>query len=439
MHVHMRLHARATRKAQPHCLIAAMWRRLVATALALTAWRADEALAKEGVCGAHRQDCPRCNASLSKWSHCKLDAEHSFAGGTTAFLKSQDCPVGMAVFVSSTCTGKYDSIEMADVLMRAPVDAGDEEARDFAAQVLRAASRSLLAMPEETVVRGAEIGVKAASQQSMCLEVFLSSSACSLCIQHEGFAAKVHLEVRRQVNCTVADWMNGQCDCAGAVTRPRLLGLMYSYAHDMLLMSSLNFHMLPDPTAANLFLVCKLEGSASFQPPGVQWADFLATSSGQSTRGLLPGSDSSEIVQKVQSFFGAIFQGAKRADPTSVSSMAEFCISRFDGDLEKGLDLCMQKVWSEQQKMSDEELRDFKRFVSSEIFFEQFDALSARLTSLTDELADVSARLTSVTDELADVKRELAYTKNGGTRFPSSFSLAVHILSGLSRCSVSEF
>ncbi|CAE7726827.1 unnamed protein product, partial [Symbiodinium necroappetens] len=106
------------------CLIAAMWRRLVATALALTAWRADEALAKEGVCGAHRQDCPRCNASLSKWSHCKLDAEHSFAGGTTAFLKSQDCPVGMAVFVSSTRTGKYNSTEMADVLMRAPVDAG---------------------------------------------------------------------------------------------------------------------------------------------------------------------------------------------------------------------------------------------------------------------------------------------------------------------------
>ena len=323
---------------------------------------------------------------------------------------------------------------MADVLMRALVDVGDEEARDFAAQVLRAASRSvlaMLAMPEEKVVRGAEIGVKAASEQSMCLGVFPSSSACSLCIEHD-------LEVRRQVNCTVADWMNGQCDCAGAVTRPRLLGLMYSYAHDMLLMSSLDFHM-PDPTAANLFLVCKLEGSASFQPPGVQWADFLATSSGQSTRGLLPGSDSSEIVQKVQSFFGAIFQGAKRADLTSVSSMAEFCISRFDGDLEKGLDLCMQKVWSEQQKISDEELRDFKRFVSSEIFFEQFDALSARLTSVTDELADVSARLTSVTDELADVKRELAYTKNGGTRFPSSFSLAVHILSGLSRCSVSEF
>ncbi|OLP74908.1 hypothetical protein AK812_SmicGene45411, partial [Symbiodinium microadriaticum] len=370
-----------------------MWRRLVATALALTARRADEALEKEGVCGAHGQDCPRCNASLSKWSHCKLDAEHSFSGGTTAFLKSQDCPIGVAVFVSSARTGQYNSIAMAESLMGAPVDVGDEQARNFASEVLRAANRSLLAMPEETVVRGTEIGVKAASQRSMCLGVFLSNSACSLCIKHEGLAAKVHVEVRRQVNCTVADWMDGQCDCAGAVTRPRLLGLLYSYTHDMLLMSSLNFHM-PDPTAANLFLVCKLEGSASFQPPGVQWADFLATSSGQSTRGLLAGSDISEIVQKVTSFFGAIYHGAERADLTSVWKMADFCIGRLsdDGGLEKGLDLCMQKVWSEQQKMSDEELRDFRRFVASEIFFEQFDALSARLTN---------------------VERELAYMKNG--------------------------
>ena len=103
-----------------------MWRRLVATALALTALCADEGLplAKEGVCGARGRDYPRCSASLSKWSQCKLDAEHSFAGGTTAFLKSEDCPVGVAVFVSSTRSRKYNSVEMADALMRAPMSAG---------------------------------------------------------------------------------------------------------------------------------------------------------------------------------------------------------------------------------------------------------------------------------------------------------------------------
>ena len=392
-----------------------MWRRVVAAALALAVLCADDRLplAKEAVCGTGGQDCPRCNASLTKWSHCTLDAEQSFAGGTTAFLKSKDCPVGMAVFVSSTLSHKYNSSKMADAVLTAPVPRGDEKAREMASQVLRAANKFLLAMPEETVVRGAEIGVKAASLQSMCFGVFLPNSACSLCIEHVDLPdAKVHLEVRQQVNCTVQDWMTGLCNCAGAVTRGRLLGLLYSYVHDMLLMIGLSFHM-PDPTPTNLLLTCNPEGSTSFQPPGVQWADFLATSSGQSKRGLLAGSDR-EIAGKVTVFFGAIMIGAQRAHLKSVEQMADFCINRLS--LQRGAALCMEKVWSEQQKMSDEELRDFRRFVASEIFFEQFDALSARV-------ADVEL-------ELAEVKIKLADVKIGGARFPSSFSLAVCLVIG---------
>ncbi|CAE7208204.1 unnamed protein product [Symbiodinium natans] len=437
-----------------------MWRRVVAAALALAVLCADDRLplAKEAVCGTGGQDCPRCNASLTKWSHCTLDAEQSFAGGTTAFLKSKDCPVGMAVFVSSTLSHKYNSSKMADAVLTAPVPRGDEKAREMASQVLRAANKFLLAMPEETVVRGAEIGVKAASLQSMCFGVFLPNSACSLCIEHVDLPdAKVHLEVRQQVNCTVQDWMTGLCNCAGAVTRGRLLGLLYSYVHDMLLMIGLSFHM-PDPTPTNLLLTCNPEGSTSFQPPGVQWADFLATSSGQSKRGLLAGSDR-EIAGKVTVFFGAIMIGAQHPDLASVQQIADLCVARLKFGLKEGVTLCMERVWSEQQKMSDEELRDFRRFVAGEIFFNEIDALSARITELDArdvkrelelkeldakrelelkeldakrelELKELDAKreleLKELDAKLADVKRELAEVKTGGTRFPSSFSLAVH-------------
>ena len=392
-----------------------MWRRLVAAVLALPALHADDGLplAKDSVCGTGGRDCPRCQASLSKWSQCTLDAEHIFTGGTTVFLKSEDCPVGMAVFVSSTRPQYYDPRELADALVNTPVTAGDEKARDMAAQVLRAANKLLVAMSEETVVRGAEIGAKAASLQSMRLGVFLPNSACSLCIEHDDLPnAKVHVELRQQANCTVQDWMTGQCACADAVTRGRLLGLLFSYVHDVLLMIGLNFHV-PDPTPANLLLICNPEGSTSFQPPRIQWADFLATSSGESTRGLLVGSDR-EIAGKVEVFFGNIMFAAQHPDLASVQQIADFCVDKLEQGLKEGMSLCMERVWSEQQKMSSEELRDFRRFVAGEILFREIDALSARITEL------------DVRDELADVKRELAELKTGGTRFPSSFSLAVH-------------
>jgi len=312
----------------------------------------------------------------------------------------------------------YDSLKLADALMKTPVTAGDEKARDMAARVLRAANKFLVAMSEETVVRGAEIGAKAASLQSMCLEVFLPNSACSLCIEHDDLPdAKVHVELRQSANCTVQDWMTGQCACAGAVTRGRLLGLLFSYVHDVLLMIGLNFHV-PDPTPANLLLICNPEGSTSFQPPRIQWADFLATSSGASTRGLLAGSDR-EIADKVKVFFGSIMFAAQHPDLASVQQIADLCVARLKFGLYVFLFFWWEGVWSEQQKMSNEELHDFRRFVAGEIFFNEIDALSARITEL--DVRDVKREL-----ELADVKRELAELKTGGTRFPSSFPLAVH-------------
>ncbi|CAE7837087.1 unnamed protein product [Symbiodinium necroappetens] len=391
-----------------------MWRRLVAAVLALPALHADDGLplAEESVCGTGGRDCPRCKASLSKYSRCLLDAEHSFSGGTTVFLKSKDCSVGMAVFVSSTLPQHYDPAKLAKALMSTPVTAGDEKARDMAARVLRAANKFLHAMSEETIVRGAEIGVKAASLQSMCFGVFLPNSACSLCIEHDDLPdAKVHVELRQQANCTVHDWMIGQCACAGAITRGRLLGLLFSYVHDVLLMIGLNFHV-PDPTPANLLLICNPEGSTSLQPPRVQWADFLATSSDESTRGLLAGSDS-EIAEKVRVFFRGIMSAAQDADLASVLQIADLCVGRLERGFKKGVTLCMERVWSEQQKMSSEELHDFRRFVAGEIFFSEIDALSARITEL--DVRDVKREL-----ELADVKRELAEVKTGGTTSTSS-------------------
>ncbi|CAE7036869.1 Cacna1i [Symbiodinium sp. CCMP2592] len=280
-----------------------MWRRLVAAVLALPALHADDGLSTTG------------------------------KGGTTVYLKSEDCPVGMAVFLSSTLPRHYDALKLADALMKTPVTAGDEKARDMAAREIRAANKFLLAMSEETVVRGAEIGVK-------------------------------------------ADWMTGQCACAGAVTRGRLLGLLFSYVHDVLLMIGLNFHV-PDPTPANLLLICNPEGSTSFQPPRIQWADFLATSSGESTRGLLAGTDR-EIADKVEVFFGSIMFAAQHPDLASVQQIADVCVARLESGLKEGLTLCMERVWSEQQKMSSEELHDFRRFVAGEILFNEIDALSAR-------------------------------------------------------------